>query len=383
MNRQKAHELITAYIEGWQTNDPTRVINTLAPDCVIIESHGPTYRGLETASRWIVGWMGTGHTVDRWDVTSFCFDDAERIAAFEWRFACTVDGVHYEIDGISIAEFRNNKIASLREYRMTEKPYEWQIDTRALSQERYTQYAQGYVTSRSHAKGPELARLIKIAQPQPDWVMLDVATGGGHTALAFARHVARVIATDITPKMLEKAEAYVTGQGATNVAFEPADAQDLPFKDETFDLVTCRIAPHHFPDCARFVQESARVLKSGGLLLVQDHVLPDEENAARVVDAFERLRDPSHNRAFAADEWREMCETAGLAVSHTQQIIKRHKLLDWAQRQGCTPETIEQLSTMMHQGGALVTNWMQPQNWDTPEATFVNHHIIIASRKGN
>jgi ubiquinone/menaquinone biosynthesis C-methylase UbiE len=255
------------------------------------------------------------------------------------------------------------------------------MDSKTLSQERYTQYAQGYVTSKAHAQGTELERLIEIAQPQPDWIVLDVATGGGHTALTFAPHVTWVVATDITPRMLEKAEAHVAGQGVTNVEFRPADAEDLPFEDEAFDLVTCRIAPHHFPHCARFVREGARVLRAGGLLLVQDHVLPNDEEAARAVDAFERLRDPSHNRAFDGGEWRGMFEDAELTVEHTEQVVKQHAFLDWAQRQGCTPEVIEQLIEMMRQAPAIAVEWMQPQNWSTPEATFANHHIIIAGRK--
>jgi ubiquinone/menaquinone biosynthesis C-methylase UbiE len=255
------------------------------------------------------------------------------------------------------------------------------MDSKTLSQERYTRYAQGYVTSKAHAKGSELERLVEIAQPQPDWTALDVATGGGHTALAFAPHVTQVVATDLTPKMLEKAEAHITGQGVTNVEFKLADAEGLPFDDEIFDLVTCRIAPHHFVDCAKFVQEGARVLKPGGLLLVQDHVLPDDEKAARAVDAFERLRDPSHNRAFDESEWQRMFKDARLTVEHSEQIIKRHEFIPWAERQGCTPEVIEQLTAMMQQAPAAARDWMQPQDWSTPEATFANHHIIIAGRK--
>ena len=71
-------------------------------------------------------------------------------------------------------------------------------DSKSLSRKRYTRFAEGYVTSKTHAKGTELDRLVEIAQPQPDWVVLDVATGGGHTALKFAPLVAQVIATDIT-----------------------------------------------------------------------------------------------------------------------------------------------------------------------------------------
>jgi ketosteroid isomerase-like protein len=125
VNRQDACRLISAYVEGWKTNDAPRVIGTLTQNCVIVESHGPTYRGLEIARRWIEGWLGRGNTVDRWDITSLHLAEAERVAVFEWEFECTADGVHYEIGGISIVEFEGDKIVALREYRMTEPPYDW------------------------------------------------------------------------------------------------------------------------------------------------------------------------------------------------------------------------------------------------------------------
>jgi ubiquinone/menaquinone biosynthesis C-methylase UbiE len=252
---------------------------------------------------------------------------------------------------------------------------------KALSKARFGQFAQDYVDSQSHAKGYDLERLLEIAQPQADWMALDIATGGGHTALKFAPHVSKVIATDITPKMLQAARAFITGQGITNVDFEPADAEDLPFEDGRFDLVTCRIAPHHFPDCAAFIREAARALKAGGLLLVQDHLLPGDAGAARYIDSFERLRDPSHNRAFDHDQWVGMFTSAGLDVMYTEEIIKRHDLIPWAGRQGCTPETLAQLTQMLRDAPPIAAAWLGAQNVGTHQASFVNHHIIIGGQK--
>lgn len=254
-------------------------------------------------------------------------------------------------------------------------------DLKSLSRERFGRLAEGYVTSKSHAKGADLDRFVEFAQPQPDWVALDVATGGGHTALRLAPHVARVVATDLTPAMLLAAQAHIAAQGIAHVAFGCADAECLPFPARTFDLVTCRIALHHFPNASRFVHQAARVLKRCGLLLVQDHVLPDDDTAARYVDDFERLRDPSHNRAFNEAEWRAMFEDAGLTVERAEEFIKHHKVLAWAERQGCTTNAIKRLVTMLREAPLGVAAWLQARDIESPKATFVNHHIIIAGRK--
>ena len=254
-------------------------------------------------------------------------------------------------------------------------------DKKALSQERYNQFAQDYVTSQTHSKGGELERLVKIAKPQGNWQALDIATGGGHTALKFAAYVDHVTATDLTPNMLNAARQFITGQDVMNIDFQLADAENLPFLDAQFNLVTCRIAPHHFPDAAKFVRESARVLKTGGILVVQDHVLPNDTDIAQYVDHFERLRDPSHNHAFTEAQWRTMFEQANLSVYHTEQLVKRHQLLDWAERQGNDVATILELQRLLKDASPGVAEWMMPENSATQEASFVNHHIIIAGRK--
>lgn len=249
------------------------------------------------------------------------------------------------------------------------------------SEARFGEFASKYVTSASHAKGTDLARLLELAEPQPEWEVLDVATGGGHTALAFARHVKHVVASDLTAKMLQAAADFIKTQNADNISFRQAQAVDLPFRDSHFHAVTCRIAAHHFPDVAAFVRESRRVLRPGGALLVQDHVLPDDPSVAAEVEAFERLRDPSHHRAFTEGEWRGMFTAAELDVSHTEVIVKRHGFVEWAERQGCTADTIAQLQADMLAASAGARAWLEPQDWGEPEATFVNRHILILGRK--
>ncbi len=254
-------------------------------------------------------------------------------------------------------------------------------DSKLLSRERYGRFARGYVESPTHAKGADLDRLIEIVAPRPDWLALDVATGGGHTALKLAPRVARVVAVDLTPEMLEAARDFVRGQGVGNVDFQPADAENLPFEPASFDLVTCRIAAHHFPDCAAFVAGSARVLKPGGLLWLQDHVLAEDPETARYTDGFEKLRDPSHHHAFPESAWRAMFEGAGLVVEHVERIAKRHPFLPWAERQNCSAETVERLARLLAEAPPGAAEWMEPRDLGTEEASFVNRHILMLGRK--
>jgi len=254
-------------------------------------------------------------------------------------------------------------------------------DSKALSKARYTRFADGYVTSETHAHGSDLDRLLAIVQPQPNWTALDIATGGGHTALKFAPFVAQVIASDLTPRMLERARRFIVEEREIdNVSFEQADAENLPFETDRFDLVTCRIAPHHFPDAQRFVNECARVLKPAGVFMLQDQVLPLNPEAARFVDGFERLRDPSHNRAFHEDEWRAMFARARFIVEHSEHYLKRHDFIPWAQRQGNDDATIAALIQMLHEAPLAAREWMDPKNWGGEDATFLNRHILMRGR---
>jgi hypothetical protein len=118
------------------------------------------------------------------------------------------------------------------------------------------------------------------------------------------------------------------------------------------------------------------------MLLVQDHVLPEDQKAARYIDGFEKLRDPSHHRAFSESEWIGMFQGAGLVVTHTEQIVKQHEFLPWAERQDCSANVIARLVAMLRQAPQAVAAWLQPTDIGTSRATFVNHHILIAGHRG-
>ncbi len=199
-------------------------------------------------------------------------------------------------------------------------------------QAQFAATAEGYVASATHAGGDDLDQLVAWAEGGPDRVALDVATGGGHTALALAPLYGQVVASDLTERMLGSAEAFIRGRGVVNVSFRQADAENLPFPDRFFDLVSCRIAPHHFADVARFVGEARRVLKSSGIFLLEDSIAPEDEDVAAFLNRAEALRDHTHVRSLRASEWRDLIQAIGLAVEAERVFPKAHPFDNWVER---------------------------------------------------
>ncbi len=197
---------------------------------------------------------------------------------------------------------------------------------KAQVQDYFSRTAESYVTSTAHRAGADLARLIELGEWDQQQQALDIATGGGHTALAVAPHVAQVTVSDLTPTMLETARTFILAQGVTNAVFVEADAEHLPFPAASFDRVTCRIAPHHFPNIAQAVQEVSRVLKPGGLFLLIDNIAPSDPELDFFINKVEKWRDPSHGRACTSEEWHTFFSQAALHVEHVEYM---HKLFSY------------------------------------------------------
>jgi ubiquinone/menaquinone biosynthesis C-methylase UbiE len=248
---------------------------------------------------------------------------------------------------------------------------------KTLVQEQFGKTAAHYLTSKPHAKGKSLERLVDLTAPQKDWRALDVATGGGHVAYTFAPHVARMWATDITQEMLDMVKAEAAKRGLSNIRTTYAKAEALPFEDGSFDLVTCRIAPHHFDSIPAFLSEVHRVLKPGALLALVDNVVPAGA-VGDYVNAFERLRDPSHLRAWTLDEWRTALEAAGLPPQHEEKIYKTMEFKSWAQRYDATMQAL--LRAMLTQVTPAVKETLDPQGTSNDLTFRLCEGLFISKR---
>jgi ubiquinone/menaquinone biosynthesis C-methylase UbiE len=218
------------------------------------------------------------------------------------------------------------------------------MDIKRDVQNQFGKSASAYVSSAIHKDGKDLAQMVKMASTNGQETLLDIATGGGHTANAFAPLVSEVTAIDLTPEMLAAAERFIKGNGHENVSFIKADAEMLPFNNELYDMVTCRIAPHHFPNVDKFVSEVYRVLKPNGQFLLDDNVVPEDDEFDHFYNHIEKIRDYSHFRAWKKTEWMKMLEKEGFEIFETHRFVKTFRFEPWCNRMNLPTEEKEKLT---------------------------------------
>ncbi len=253
-------------------------------------------------------------------------------------------------------------------------------DQSELVRKQFGAHAAGYVTSKVHAQGESLSRLVELTNPQPTWLVLDVSTGAGHTALAFVPHVARVVATDLTPQMLDAAQMLAQQRGVRNIEFLVADAQSLPFDSDYFNLVTNRIALHHYPDMHAAIREMVRVCQPGGLVALVDNVVPPEEDTAAFINHFEALRDPSHHWAYSLEQLEAAFAEAHLTIKHSMTLQKSMEFEPWVRRMGASETTRAELRRMLLNAPEEVRAFLAPRLVDD-RLLFTPTEAIIIGQK--
>jgi ubiquinone/menaquinone biosynthesis C-methylase UbiE len=265
-------------------------------------------------------------------------------------------------------------------------------DTNAIVQSQFGAAAADYATSEVHAKGESLARIVDLAAPQKSWHVLDVATGAGHMAAAFAPHVASVVASDITAEMLTEASKLAASRNLLNMTTQTAEAGSLPFPDETFDLVCCRLAAHHFPSLDSFVDEVHRVLKKQGRFALVDNVAPDRELLPDASDqdledvlvtynAFEKLRDPSHGFAPPPEVWVDLLEDRSFSIAAREQFGKEIAFAPWVTRMRCAPDVVAKLESILSEGPPPLRNFLAPRRDKAGALHFTLQELLLVADK--
>lgn len=242
--------------------------------------------------------------------------------------------------------------------------------------------AEKYVTSKIHAKGNDLAMVVEIARENQNGDLLDIATGGGHVANALAPLYTNVVALDLTPEMLESAKKFITSNGHTNVSFIQGDALNVPFPNQSFGTVTCRIAPHHFPNVNQFIKEVFRVLKDKGLFILVDNVAPELDEYDHFYNFVEKKRDPSHVRAYKKSEWIAYLEKEGFTVQTFSTFKKTFNFDVWCEMMDVPQTDKVELNAYMNSVSQNLQQHFSIELLDDQVQSFQGQSMLLVASKG-
>ncbi|MCU0501539.1 MAG: histidine phosphatase family protein [Anaerolineae bacterium] len=225
-----------------------------------------------------------------------------------------------------------------------------------------------------------LRALVALAAPRPADKALDIGTGIGAVAFAFAPHVAHVTAIDISPAMLERAEQSRQGLAAVNMAIRWADAITLPHWEATFDLVTCRDLCPYVRDTAALFAQSRRVLKVGGRLVL-DELIGSENPVKRAThQAIETQRDPAFGKLYSESEIELRLKECGLRIERAEVYDRSVDPEEWLTQAAANKDTRTAVTKMMQESIDGDATGLRIQRGKNGEITFTQRRLRLLAR---
>lgn len=235
---------------------------------------------------------------------------------------------------------------------------------------------QAYISSSTHRKKSDLKLIEAWLQPTTTMRLLDIATGGGHVAKHLSSSVAKVYATDLTKEMLENTKKHL--QSFKNIEYLIADAEQLPFLDHSFELITCRIAAHHFPHPELFIQEVKRVLKPKGKFLLIDNIAPTSQIHRHFLHQLEKMRDESHVNYLTMSEWKSLFQRNGLSILKDKFQKKTLYVKEWSNRTLDTIEEKQQVASFLLRANKEITTYFQIKTKNKkPECFSIDEWFVL------
>jgi SAM-dependent methyltransferase len=237
--------------------------------------------------------------------------------------------------------------------------------------ESFTTQAEAFAANPWVTDGERIRRLVAAARLAGSERVLDIATGPGYIAEAFAGAAREVIGVDLTDAML-----------AINVSFRTADAENLPFENGAFDVVACRLALHHLLKPLEVLREMARVCRTGGRVVVEDIYASEHPERAAYQDRWEILRDPSHVRTLALSEMLQLFRDVGLETdSVTTADDLTPEVERWLATTKTTPERAVEIRRLLEEDRLHDMSGTRPFQDATGRLFFHARTAILAGRK--
>ena len=248
--------------------------------------------------------------------------------------------------------------------------------------ESFTTQARAFASNPWVTNEERIRRLVASAGLMGNERVLDIATGPGYIAEAFAREAREVIGVDLTAAMLAIGEERTKQNGLSNVSFRIGDAQNLPFERENFDVVVCRLALHHMQEPGRVVGEMTRVCRAGGTVLVEDIFSSEHRERAEYQDRWEKLRDPSHVHVLPLSEHLRLFRDAALETDSVKTFADLCPEVErWLATTKAPPERAEEVRRLLEEDRIQDLSGTQPFQDEAGRLHFHARTVILTGRR--
>jgi ubiquinone/menaquinone biosynthesis C-methylase UbiE len=245
----------------------------------------------------------------------------------------------------------------------------------------FTRQAVAYAANPTIADPERITRLLQAVRPAPHHRVLEVATGPGYIAMAFAEVAREVVGVDLTEAPLAIAEQRRQEQGIQNVRFQMADAAHLPFADGDFDIALCRLGFHHFGDARQVLREMVRVCTPQGTVAVEDLITSEHPDRADYQNHFENLRDPSHLTAFSLRTLLTFFVEVGLEVEHVSTNYLTQNVERWMANAHTPSDQAVEVRRLIEQDAQQDLSGTRPFRDAEGQWCFLHRNAIIVGRK--
>jgi ubiquinone/menaquinone biosynthesis C-methylase UbiE len=236
--------------------------------------------------------------------------------------------------------------------------------------------AAAYLKSSVHAEGPDLRALDRKLARQSSLDALDLGCGAGHLTFSIAPYVRSVTAFDPSDDMLATVAQEARARRIGNICTRRGIAENLPFADQSFELVCTRYSAHHWANLPRALSEMRRVLSSTGRLIIIDVFAPELPLLDTHLQTLELLRDPSHVRNYSITEWRTQLARAGFQVTGAETWKLRLEFDAWVARSRTAADRVAILRSLLDNAPREVRDYLDVE----ANSTFhVNTVMLEAS----
>ncbi|WP_330633319.1 class I SAM-dependent methyltransferase [Halocatena halophila] len=252
-------------------------------------------------------------------------------------------------------------------------------DHKDVVREEFTKQADAYAANSILTDSEKVKRLVQATNAHPEAQVLEVATGPGHVAFEFAKVSDEVVGIDITEAPLEIARKKKQERDIENIHFQKGDGEDIPFPENTFDIVACRLALHHVEAPSNVVKEMSRVCRPEGTVAIDDIVVSEYSKRGKYQNKFERLRDPSHVRALPVSEILEIFTENNLEIIQIETGKLVQEVEEWLDNAETPPTRASEAREMVLKDAKRDLSGTHPYFKDN-DLHFTQRTAVIAGK---